>query len=1088
MDIFWGQRLQRIGLQLQPYNSFSIMLRSFQRQKQVAQPFVCFHCLARNHHNSSSNTSRRPRSRSQSKAPENGRSREIRRQLHAGRVARSSIEAQTVGSLPQEPPPPLSTSRPSIRQRLRQWEMENAVSYENPGFVIDKATHGNVSNEVLQVSYNDFSGEDVEPKSEVEEHIGLDFERFDMVDVGDSRSFLLPGDLVELTSTGNRRQELGIYVRELDPQAQFYTMSGRWIHRSTKNITFFVPGFVDGQELDEIRPFLPEEAVDMSMEGKLQSFNESVPVGIGQPLIRKMLEFWNKADSTYQRAATDLDGAHRAVADIFHYKYATLEEIAGKVLPKGTPKNEDGKHEWPALYAVHRALLKDDIGFTPASLTAMRSNPRYEINGFSEVDCIRRVVGWVRKYTDTLLGQAVVSRAPSPGYTQFMDFIKTARRLIDLSRANREYTTHGTIGPSLITLEPGQNFRQGTSRETFSTSDTFFIRFLESWSCLRSFGPHSGLHGIGSTILRMIDRYHDGPLNTTTAWTCLKELGALPPWEIGSTFDLRLPYVGRQDAIMRRLHPSANSSGGVVKDKLAAIRQKWGKATIYCVDDAVAHEIDDGFSLEATDVPGVYWVHVHIADPAAHLDPRGLISEFAERVTETIYLPDRVVPMLPPTYTQAHYSLGPGRPCLTFSTKTNMQGEMLDSRITAGIVENVKYLTKETFNEVTTGSNPVEYDFYVVGSQKAEPPMTRPLLNSTQFSEKEKEDLRILQSLGEARREKLQARGGVFAGQPAPTISMSFNGFPWTKPKNFTDSMQYFGDPTISVGIEKQVAGRLLKFQEVDTVGNLMIMTGETAARWCCERNIPIPYRITPRNPDKQDPSEYFQRVVVPAQGQPGGVSAETMRNYFALIGKVQPSSIPGPHVALGVDMFAKVTSPLRRFGDLIAHWQIEAALLQENKTGESLAGKSNVDFLPFTRAQLDDILPQMASRERLIATQSRRAERMVQLQFVLRAWKFGEAKLPNTLEFTVRSINPDTNAIGGLVNSLLLGGQMSPPPEINIADINVGDRFEVEISDIDVSQSKLFFKCIRQIESESELAAKERVLQETSYPSTLED
>ncbi|KAG4438511.1 hypothetical protein IFR05_005985 [Cadophora sp. M221] len=988
-------------------------------------------------------------------------------------LASSSVEAQNVTSFSQEPPPP--PTKPNIRERLRQWEIENAGSYKNPGFVIDKATSGDVSNAVLQVTYNDFSAEAAEPNGEAEEHVGLDMESFNMVDVGDSRNFFLPGDLVELTSTGNRRQELGIYVRELGPQAQFYTMSGRWIHRSTKNITFFVPGFVDAQELDEIRPYLPEEAVDSSMEGKLQSFNESVPVGIGQPLIRKMLEFWNKTDSIYQRAATNLDGAHKAVADIFHYKYCTLEEIASKVLPKSIPKNGDGKHEWPALYAVHRALSLDDIGFTSVSLTAMRSNPRYEINGFSEVDCIRRVVGWVRKYTDTLLGQGVTRQVPSQGYFEFMEFTKTARRLIDLSRANREYTTHGTIGPSLITLEPGENFRAGTPRETFGTSDMFFIRFLESWSCLGSFGPHSGLHGIGSTILRMIGRYQNESLDTKTAWTCLQELGALSPWENKSSFDLRLPYAGRQDAIMHQLHPAATLAGGVVKDKLAAIRKNWGEATIYCVDDAGALEIDDGFSLEATDVPGVYWIHVHIADPAAHLDPRGSISQFAERMAETIYLPDRVVPMLPPKYTQAHFSLARSRPCLTFSTKTNLQGELLDGKITAGVIENVKYLTKETFREITMGSNPVEYDFYVVGSHKSEPRVTRPLVNSSHFSEEEKENMKILQSIGEARKAKLQARGGIFSGQPAPLISMSFGGVPWRKPKNTTDSLQFFGDPAISVGIEKQVAGRLIKSAAVDTVGNIMIMTGEMAARWCSDRNIPVPYRLTPHNPDKQDPSEYFQQTVVPAQSQPGGVSTEIMRDYFTLIGKVQPSSIPGPHVALGVDMFTRVTSPLRRFGDLITHWQIEAALLQEARTGQSLAGQSQVDFLPFSRSQLDEMLPRMASQERLIATSTKKAERLTQLQLVLRAWKYGETKLPNNLGFTARSINPDTNSLGGIIDKLSLGGQMPVPPKIDIANINVGDRFEVEIDDINLYYSRIYFKCIRPIESEAELAAKER-------------
>ena len=886
-------------------------------------------------------------------------------------------------------------------------------------------------------------------------------------------------------------------------------MSGRWINRSSIKITFFVPGFVDPKELDEIVPYLPDEEVDSSMEGRLQSFNESVPIGIGQPLVKKMIDFWNKADSTYQRAAMDLDGAHRTVADIFHYKYCSLQEIAAKVLPKSVPKNQDGSYEWPILYAVHRSILKDDIGFSAlASFTAMRSNPQYEINGFSEVDCIRRVVGWVRKYTDTLLGQDTArQKAPSVS-SEFVNFAKTARRLIDLSRANRSFTPHGTVGPSAIALEPDQNFRLGTSREAFSATDMFFIRFLESWACLNSFGPTSALHGVGSAILRMIDRYPDVPLSTTTAWTCLQELGALPPWEGKSTFDLRLPYAGRQDAIMHRMHPPASLVGGVVDDKLAAIRKNWGDTPIYCVDDAGALEIDDGFSLESTNNPDVYWVHVHVADPAAHLDPRGPMSQFAQRVTETVYLPDRVVPMLPSNYTQAHFSLAPGRPCLTFSTKINLRGELLDSKITPGIVGNIKYLTKDTFREVTIGKNDsYEYDFYVVGNHKAKPKATRPLLRSDQISTEEREKMKILRDIGEARRETLRTRGGISKGNPRPTVDMSFNGFPWTKPKNLTDSVQFFGDPTIRLGIRKNI-GTMLDADEIDTVGNLMILTGEVAAKWCSERGIPLPYRITPRNPDKQDPIEYYMQTLRPAEDQ-GTATSDMMRNYFSLIGKVQPSTIPGPHVALGVEMFARVTSPLRRFGDLLAHWQIEAALLEEAKTGHSLVGKSKADFLPFSQAQLDGMLPRIASRERLISKFSAVAERRTQLQLVLRAWKFGETKLPDPLEFTVRSINPDTRYIGGLVSKLLLGGQMGLPPSIDPTDLEIGDRFEVdtryigglvsklllggqmglppsidptdleigdrfevEIEEVNVYANQVFFKCVQQIESESEVAA----------------
>ncbi|CZT03357.1 related to RNA-splicing regulatory protein phosphatase CYT-4, mitochondrial [Rhynchosporium graminicola] len=996
--------------------------------------------------------------------------------------ARSSLETQTTGSSPQEPPL-LASARPNIRERLRQWETDNAADIaaaatprDDIKSIEDRPRPGEVSNEVLHVAYNDFSENTEEWSGMVEESSGLDFDRFEMVDVGESRNFLLPGDLVELLSTGSLNRELAIFVRDLGQMAQYYTMSGRWMHRGASGIKFFVPGFVDAQELDEIIPLLPDEVVDMSMEGKLQSFNESVPVAIGQPLLRKMNEFWKDANAVYQGAAMNLDKAHRSVADVSHYKYCTLDQIADKVLPKSFRKNSNGKYEWPALYAVHRSISTNEIGFRTLPLTAMRSNPYYEVNGLSEVSSISRVVGWVRNHNDSLLGEqrSHTTSADSKCF-EFEDFVKKAQRLIDISRGNREYTSHGAIGPSSMTLEPGQNFRSGTSVEALTISDLFFIRFLESWACLRSFAPNSTLHAIGSAILRQINRYPEETLCQSTAWTCLQELGALPPWSTRAAFDLRLPYAGRQEAIEHRLHPPANSHQGLVPDKLAKLRKNWRQLPVYCVDETDTHEIDDGFSLETTEEPGVYWVHVHIADPASHLDPRSAISQFAEKVTETVYLPDRVVPMLPPGYFHNRMSLAPERPCLTFSTKTNLQGDMLDSKITPGYVQNVKFLTYATFREITLATKDVKHDTYSVGSQQSKPIPTRLLLTKEQIPEEEQEDLRILRLIGDARRTQLSKRGGISAGMPAPQISMSFGGHPWSKPKNLTDSLQFLGDPTITAKVEQVTPEKRGYSAEINTVADIMIMTGEMAARWCSERSIPVPYRLTPRNPDKQDPSEYFQQVLGPAQ-EKGAVPVEINRQYFNLIGKVQPSSTPGPHVALGVDMFMKVTSPLRRFGDLIAHWQIEAALLHEAKIGHSLAGSTDVSYLPFSRAEIDEMLPRMASRERQISLSTRDAERTAYMQLILRAWKFGEERLP-PLEFTVRSINPETRVTGGVIDNLLVGGQMIVPPEIDVATVVEGDRFAVELTDMNLFRNTMLFTYLRQLDSEAEVyvAAKEK-------------
>jgi len=84
-----------------------------------------------------------------------------------------------------------------IRKRLRQWEIENAglyipleMIYENKGVL------GGVMNSSTGQSGMDLETSDDE-RIDLEDNASV-FEQDDLVDVGAKRTFLLPGDLVEL--------------------------------------------------------------------------------------------------------------------------------------------------------------------------------------------------------------------------------------------------------------------------------------------------------------------------------------------------------------------------------------------------------------------------------------------------------------------------------------------------------------------------------------------------------------------------------------------------------------------------------------------------------------------------------------------------------------------------------------------------------------------------------------------------------------------------------------------------------------------------------------------------------------------------
>lgn len=823
-----------------------------------------------------------------------------------------------------------------------------------------------------------------------------------------------------------------MFVREVETQSQFYTMSGRWIHRSSQSATFFVPRFVEPEELDDILPHLPTTEVSFALRDTLQNMPLSVPRELGKPLIRKMLDFWTQSDVAYQAASVILDGAHEHVAHPIWYRYATIEHIAETILPASTPRTEDGRFPDPVLYALHRSLLRDDLGFRPLMKGALRAGGLYEISSIGEARHVKRTRRRVR------------SARVIPNSLQ--DFAVLARRAIDHSRRTRPFTAHGTIGSSGL-----QNPDDTTTRELYDAFTTgvnkTYLLFMESWAALASFGHRSSLHGIGSEILRATQRYEEVDLGPTTAWTFLQEIDFIPPWENPLIFGLRLPGVGH------RLRHSQVPHLRYLDDSLKDQRKAWGELPVYCIDDPGAHEIDDGISIETTGAADEYWVHIHAADPTSHLSTDCLPAAYDLLATENVYVPGgRVYNMLDVEAVRDNFSLASDRPCMTFSARVNKEGQLLEAKIMPGNVHNVLFLSPTVLNEVVSGSSPYEAEQCVrtVGKHLPESGPSRPMLESHELSDAHKADLRLLHTIGDAHAAILRANGGIDQNFPSkPKLSVSI---PSTSNSN----------PMIQIAT---LDGHAMPKSEPPIQSNLvqscMLIASQVAARWCSERGIPVPYRVTERNTGKEEPSEFFARKVLPSRAENGVATAEITSEYLRLIGSVSPSLNPKPHVAVGADMMLRCTSPLRRFTDLLVHWQIGAALLEEARLGHSLVGNTKDDFLPFSRDRVETFLPLLDWREKFIKYSKKEIDRHWLCLFLLRAWKFKESELPSIFPFLVRNINPKDRTARGMLTDYMARAQCSIPEDMNLEDIKVGETINVELENINVYERKIQVKAV---------------------------
>ena len=109
---------------------------------------------------------------------------------------------------------------------------------------------------------------------------------------------------------------------------------------------------------------------------------------------------------------------------------------------------------------------------------------------------------------------------------------------------------------------------------------------------------------------------------------------------------------------------------------------------------------------------------------------------------------------------------------------------------------------------------------------------------------------------------------------------------------------------TKKVTIEPEV-----RLESNDMIAELMVMAGEGAARFAFKNKLPFMY-VSQEAPDF--PSSL-----------PDGWAGE-----FARVKCMRKRSVgitPAPHAGLGVSFYSQVTSPLRRYGDLISHQQLRA-------------------------------------------------------------------------------------------------------------------------------------------------------------------
>src|SRR5436190_16087248 len=153
-------------------------------------------------------------------------------------------------------------------------------------------------------------------------------------------------------------------------------------------------------------------------------------------------------------------------------------------------------------------------------------------------------------------------------------------------------------------------------------------------------------------------------------------------------------------AFPKRVLDEANRIPQSAEQKLIQGREDLRDQFIVTIDPDDARDFDDAINVEKIDNTGGWRLGVHIADVSAYVTPDSALDREARRRGNSVYLPDRVIPMLPERLSNGVCSLNPDVDRLTHSVfvEFDRNGRAKNAHFAKSVIRSAKRLTyKEAY-------------------------------------------------------------------------------------------------------------------------------------------------------------------------------------------------------------------------------------------------------------------------------------------------------------------------------------------------------------------------------------------------------
>lgn len=466
------------------------------------------------------------------------------------------------------------------------------------------------------------------------------------------------------------------------------------------------------------------------------------------------------------------------------------------------------------------------------------------------------------------------------------------------------------------------------------------------------------------------------------------------------------------------------------------------------IDGEDAKDLDDAVSIERLD-NGRYRLGVHIADVSHYVREKNPLDKEALKRGTSVYLIDRVIPMLPKKLSNGICSLNPKVDRLTLSCIMIIDGsgKVLDHEIVESVIRTNERMTYTDVTKILKDNDPElskRYDYLL-------------------------DDFKAMEELCNILYKKRTKRGAIdFEFEESKII------------------LNEFGKPIDIKPYEREIANRIIE--------EFMLVCNETVAEHMFWSHLPFVYRIH-EDPDEEKLEKFrefiynlgyivkwngevkprnLQEILEKVKGKKEETVVSTLLLRSMMRAKYSPECVG--HFGLAAKYYCHFTSPIRRYPDLQIHRIIK----------EFINGKIDDDRSKKLTALVDYAARQSSETENIATEAEREVDDLKKAEYMLdrigeefegivsSVTSFGMfVELPNTIEGLIHITALDDDYYIYDENHLCLMGERTKKI------YRLGDFVKVRCSKVDIPNREIYFDMVEdeyvreEIKASKELAEK---------------